>query len=154
MMLVIKLIKMCFKILVSLCVVGVLVWMLSCTNFGKVSDVAKDIRQTVTQTFAPEIEALKETASTQAQKIAQQLDVDAEDVESFLKKYHIEGLEPCDLPAGVTERKTITTTVMGNKTTLTFYQGDEYLTITTGGKDVTLKVSADKKKYIGVLERL
>ncbi len=147
----IKLIKTILKIIVAILVVGLLIWGLSCTNFGRVSDFAKDVRGTVEEYFGDDIDAASQVVKEQAKKIAQSIDWSADDVEAFLEKYDLAGLEPTTLPADAVERKTVTKQFLGESVNLILYEDRSYITMVTEDSSVTLSVPEDKQRYVALL---
>ena len=145
-----KLLKLIFGIIMALILAGILVWTLSVLNLGKVSDLARDIRQSVEQTFAPEKQAAEEAVSEQAQRIAQEFGLDESQVAEFLEKHHIEGLEVIDLPEGAVVQKTVEKTFLSIPVSVTLYRDPGYITIGYQDKVVTFSVPEKTQKYISL----
>ena len=146
-----KILKLILKILGAILIVGLCVWALSCTHLGKVSDFAREIRQTVTTFFAPETEAIKEKTTETARHIAQQFGWDAADVEEFITEHHIEGVEVVDLPDNAEVKKTIEKTFFDTPVTVTVYRDPGYLTISVQGQSTTVSIPDRAQKYIALL---
>lgn len=142
--------KIILKVIGALILVALLVWALSCTNLGGVSDVARDIRNTVVDFFVPDKEAAKEAVSSEAQRIAEEFGWSGPDVQEFIEKHHIEGLEIIDLPEDAIVKKTVDKTILGTDVTITVYRDPGYLTLQFEDHVTTVSVPDKAQKYIAM----
>lgn len=142
--------KAALKIVGALLIVSLLIWALSCTNFGMVSELAREVRNTVVNFFVPDQEQFEQDTKAQAQRIAEEFGWDVKDVEGFIQKYQIEGLEVMDLPEDAVVKKTVTKTLFGTEVTVTLYRDPGYLTLQVEDHVATVSVPDKAQKYISV----
>lgn len=149
--------KAILKVIGAILVVSILIWGLSCTHLGAVSDFARDVRQSVVEFFDP-AQKVKDMAQkfleSQTEKIAQELGMEATEVELILEKLDIEGLEHIDLPGNAVVKKTVTRTVMDVDITFTLYRDPGYITISYEGKTTTVAIPEDYQKYVTLIANM
>ncbi len=147
----IRLIKTIAKIIGAIVIVALLIWGLSYTNWGKVSDFARDIRATVVEYFAPEIATAQEAVNKQVISVLQQNGYDTTEVEKILEGYDLSDVETTSLPSDAVEQTTISDTVMGYDVGITIYEDSSYVTVDVDGHTVTIRVPEDLRQYIALL---
>ena len=140
-----NLLKLILKIVGAIFIVGILIWALSCTNMGAVSDFAKDVRRSVVEFFHP-----ADVAREQAERIAEEFGWAIDDVEKFIEKFGIEGLEVIDLPDDAIVKKTVDKDFMQTTVTFTLYRDPGYITIAYNGRVITVSIPEKAQKYIAL----
>ena len=149
-----NLFKIIFKVIGAILIVGILIWALSCTHFGKVSDFAREVCNTVEEFFNPSQavrDVTEKVISSQTEKVAEELGVDVTVVEALVEKLHIEGLEVIALPDSPVERKTLDYTIANTDVTVTIYRDPGYISIAYEGHFVTVSVPEKAQKFISLL---
>ena len=149
--------KVIAKVIGAILIVSILIWGLSCTRWGKVSDFARDVRQSVTEFFDPG-QKVKDLAQrfleSESEKIAQELGIEESEVDTILRKLDIQGLERIELPDNAVEKKTFTKTIMDVEVTITTYRDPGYVTVAYEGEVATVAIPEDAQKFIVVLSNL
>ena len=145
-----NILKLVLKIIGALFVVALLIWALSCTNLGAVSDAARDIRNTVVNYFFPDKQEAEQAIRSQAEAIAEEFGWDVADVQEFLEKYHIEGMEVIPLPDNAVVKKTVHKTIFGTDVTITVFRDPGYITLDVEGHVSTVSVPEKAQKYISL----
>lgn len=140
-----SILKIIVKVVGAIIIVGILIWALSCTNMGAVSDFAKDVRQSVVEFFHP-----ADVAKTTAQRLAQEFGWDENQVDQFIQKFGIEGLEIIDLPEGAVEKKTVEKEFMDTLVTFTLYRDPGYITIAFKEHVLTVSIPEKAQSFVSV----
>lgn len=152
-----SLMKLILKVVGAILIVGILIWGLSCTRWGAVSDFARDVRHSVVEFFDPS-QKVKDLAQKflegESEKIAQELGIEESEVDTILRKLDIDGLERIDLPDNALEKKTFTKTIMDVEVTITTYRDPGYVTISYEDETATVAIPEDAQKLILVLSNL
>ena len=140
-----SILKIILKVIGAIIIVGILIWALSCTNMGAVSDFAKDVRRSVVEFFNPAA-----VVESQIQRIAEELGWNEDDAEAFVKKFGIEGLEVIDLPEGAVEKKTVEKDFMDTHVTFTLYRDPGYITIAFKDRVITVSIPEKAQKIVAM----
>lgn len=149
-----KTIKTIFKIICAILICFVLVWTLSCTHLGPVSDMCLDIKNSILKYVDP-VAVVKEAAGNllddQLDKLSKDTGVEQSELQRMVQKLNIDGLEPCDLPDNAVVKKTLEKTLGNKEVTIVIYRDPGYITLTYADTSETFTVPEGSQKLITLL---